>query len=419
MTARNQPGESAGFDPDRRRALAWGTGMALTGSLSAPPAQAAVVTIPATGGVGLTSGADRMISYRFQQRMWQTPDGGTHLIINRGPLSPDASLVLYSSFDNGLAWAQALVLPQTNFSSTVDGQLDGNTLRLVYSGSSGQIMYAALTYDPPTRAWSRKRQEAVFSQSGQVASSPAMVVDNGGVGWCCFAVQDSASLKWSLRLWFRVPNDSAWRASELTFGDTQSQSSERAGRPVLLPTGVGLIYTDQKVMAWAQRDDGAPLRSPWTAATVLLNTPPDGDGRGPYGGHFSVVTDPQGNLHLATVDMTRIVYFRFLQSTQQWDAMRALTTPIYAIYVQATFCDGNVVIIGNINEQLQVIQSPDLGTTFSKTHLLTHPKATGAQDFANARMETPTESRSPLPVLQQYTDGAVQRLLYFAVPAVK
>lgn len=418
MTSEMEIGSDSGVDSERRRALVWGTGAVLGGGLFSAPAQAAVTSIPSTS-TALTSGADRMISYRFQQRMWQTPDGGNHLIINRGPLSPDASLVLYTSYDNGLTWSVALTLPQSNFSSTVDGQLAGNTLRLVYSTSGGQIMYAALTYEPATRNWSRKRQEPVFAVSGQVASSPAVVVDNAGNGWSCFAVQDTASLKWSLRLYFRLPNDSGWRDSEQTFGDTESQNSSRAGRPVLLPTGVGLIYTDQMIISWAARNDGAPMRAAWTDNTTLLVTPPDGDGRGPYGGHFSVVADPLGNLHMATVDMTRIVYFRYLQSTRQWDAMKVLTTPIYAIYVQTTYCDGNIVVIGNINETLQVIQSTDLGNTFSKTHLLTHPKATGSQDYANARMESPSESRSPIPVMQQFTDGMVQRLIYFAVPVVK
>jgi hypothetical protein len=373
-------------DESRRRALAVGAGTLLGSSLLSAPAQAAVTNIPAVG-TSLSSGSDRMISYRFQSRMWQTADGGTHLIINRGPLSPDASLVLYSSFDNGRTWLAALALQQTNFGSTVDGYLDGNTLRVVFSNSTGGINYLALTYDPATRVWTRKRIEPVFAVAGLVASSPAFVVDNAGAGWCCYSVQDTATLKWSLRMSFRSPGDNPWRDSEQTFGDTESQNSERAGRPVKLPTGVGLVYTDQKIIAWATRADGAPMRSPWTDTTVLLTTPPEGDGRGPYGGHFSVLTDPLGNLHLVTVDMTRIVYFRFLQSTQQWDPIRALTTPVFAIYVQITYCDGNLVVIGNANEQLQVIQSTDLGNTFAKTHLLTHPKATGSQDFANARME--------------------------------
>lgn len=418
MHTENTIDSREGVDGARRRALALGAGTLLGAGLLPTPASAAVTSIPAVG-TSLSSGSDRMISYRFQSRMWQTADGGTHLMINRGPLSPDASLVLYSSFDNGRTWAAALALQQTNFGSTLDGHLDGNTLRIVFSTSTGQVNYIALTYDPATRVWTRKRVEPVFAVAGLVASSPAFVIDNAGAGWCCYAVQDTVSLKWSLRMSYRVPGDTGWRDSEQTFGDTESQNSERAGRPVKLPTGVGLVYTDQKIIAWATRVDGAPMRSAWTDNTLLLQTPPDGDGRGPYGGHFSVVTDPLGNLHLATVDMTRIVYFRFLQSTQQWDPVRALTTPVFAIYVQATISDGNLVIIGNANEQLQVIQSTDFGNTFAKTHLLTHPKPTGSQDFANARMESPSESRSPIPVLQQYTDGVVQRLMYFAVPVVR
>lgn len=44
---------------------------------------AAQVEIPA-GLTDLSSTSERVISYRLQEHMWQTPDGASHAMINRG-----------------------------------------------------------------------------------------------------------------------------------------------------------------------------------------------------------------------------------------------------------------------------------------------------------------------------------------------
>ncbi|RAM52645.1 MAG: hypothetical protein C6Y22_04835 [Hapalosiphonaceae cyanobacterium JJU2] len=41
----------------------------------------------------LQSSSERMISYRHQERMWLTEDGGMHLIINEGNNSTNRSVV--------------------------------------------------------------------------------------------------------------------------------------------------------------------------------------------------------------------------------------------------------------------------------------------------------------------------------------
>jgi hypothetical protein len=50
--------------------------------------------------------------------------------------------------------------------------------------------------------------------------------------------------------------------------------------------------------------------------------------------------------------------------------------------------------------------------------MLTHPPATSTISYNRPRVEAPARSVSPIPVLQQYVDGAEQRVLYFGVPVV-
>ena len=77
-----------------------------------------------------------------------------------------------------------------------------------------------------------------------------------------------------------------------------------------------------------------------------------------------------------------------------------------------------MVLVGNSYTNLSVYQSTDGGATFTRTQALTHPAPTGAIDYSRPRMETPATSTSPIPVLQQYLDGKIQRAMFFAVPTV-
>lgn len=52
----------------------------------------------------LSGDSELMISYRHQERMWQTADGGLHLVVNRGTSPGNPALVLNSSFDGGVTW---------------------------------------------------------------------------------------------------------------------------------------------------------------------------------------------------------------------------------------------------------------------------------------------------------------------------
>ena len=53
---------------------------------------------------------------------------------------------------------------------------------------------------------------------------------------------------------------------------------------------------------------------------------------------------------------------------------------------------------------------------FLVRYQLTHPPADSGVTYNYPRLESPTNSLSPVTVLQQYDDNGVQRLLFFAVP---
>ena len=402
----------------RRRVLGLGGSVAAIVAFGHSPARAAVSTINATT-TALTSSADRMISYRFQERMWQTPDGGTHLIVNRGSLSPAGGLVMCSSFDNGRTWLRALILSNSDFTSTCDGQMVGNDLNLVYSTTDLKILQTLLRYDPVARTWRRISSALVFGLAGTTALSPAVATDSLGAMWCSYVTQNDSTLQTVIRLSCRSRPGVAWSNTGQTFGASDTLGIERAGRPVRIAGGVGMIYTWHDDIVWATRADGAAINGAWTSTLLWRSDPPGSGGRGDWGGHYSMVTDLTGNIHLVTVDMGRVVYFRYLASPGMWEPMRALTGDIAAHYTQVTLCEGSLVVVANNQSQSQAWQSDNLGATFRLTANLRHAAATATITYDAPRQESPGVSRSPVPVLQLYSEGTTRRLMYFAVPLAR
>lgn len=69
----------------------------------------------------LSGDNERIISYRHQQHLSQTSDGGFHLLLNRGSLAPASGLTLYSSYDGGQTWSFAQAFGNTGDKSMGDG----------------------------------------------------------------------------------------------------------------------------------------------------------------------------------------------------------------------------------------------------------------------------------------------------------
>lgn len=386
--------------------------VAVSLTLAACLVSAQVQQIPANFTT-LTSTADRMISYRSQNHMWQTADGATHVVINRGPGLSGQSLTLFSTFDGGSTWVNSGVnLPKSNGSSTSDGYLVDNRLFVTYDVGTGIIRAAELQYDAVTTTWTLQKVETVFSSGTNLALTPAVAPDALGRRWLTFTHQDTVTLNFSIKMMVKASADAAWADTGLIFGTVDNVSNERSGRPVTTRRGVGVVYTVKADTFWAERNNKWALNANWNKLPVYKKQTPSND---PYGTHFSVIVDASSNVHLASVDGGKVVYSRWLIAQNTWTT-RVLTDDIKANYLQATIVDGKLVIVTNSYTNLSVYQSSDNGASFTRTHALTHPPPVGLINYDRPRLETPGISTSPVPVLQQYVDGKVQRAMFFAVP---
>jgi hypothetical protein len=387
-------------------------GMALAlGLASAAFGQSDPQEIPSTPS-NLTSTAERMISYRHQNHMWQTSDGVTHTLVNVGVQPSGASLRLHTSVDNGLTWSGGPELPLTDDTSTSDGFLVNNSLFVSYSTAAGGVAFSQLNYEPDTRTWVLGATEVAFQSPDIRAINPTVARDALGRHWVAFTSQDSDGY-FKIKLVRRGTGTQGWVDSGYGFGGSDNLSIERSARVVTIAGGMGMIYTVHQDVFWATRQDAWPASQNWKRQQVYVDKAYDND---PFGSHFSVTVDDQNNVHIAMVDGGKIVYQRLSSASQTW-SRQVLTKAIRAAYVQILAAGNTLMLVGNDRSVLSVFQSTDGGTTWAKTHVLTHPVSSGTIDYSNPRVELPGNNAvSPVPVLQQYSDGSTQRTLSFQVP---
>lgn len=389
--------------------------LALSLALGAGAAAAQVEQLPSSP-TSLRSIADRMISYRSQHHMWQTADGATHAIVNRGPRRDRRSLALYSTHDGGATWTlTAVTLPGSNGSSTSDGYLDGDRLHLTWDAGASAVRYAEAVYDPVGRSWTLQPEAVVVDDPNAAALVPAMAADAQGRQWLAYTRKDKASGDFAIRMMRRDAAGTGWVDTGFTFGPVDNVSNERSGRPLRTSRGIGMVYTVKSEVFWAERADHWALEQPWARAPIFTKANPTND---PYGTHFSIVADEAFNMHMASTDGGRLVYSRYLAADRRWET-RVLTEDIKASYVQATMAQGNVVLVSNAYTNLSVFQSADGGASFVRTHALVHPAPVEGESYDRPRMETPAVvADGPVPVLQQYVRNRLQRAIFFAVPVV-
>jgi len=386
------------------------------GTLAAP-AQAQPVQI-ASQPTNLNSTADRMLSYRHQFHMWQTADGATHVIMNRGVTLGGTALALQSSFD-GVTWTPGVLLQNTDLTTTSDGYMVGTDLWLSYSNSGGTLFLSKMHYDPASAAWGLVSTETVFSSASTIASIPSMALDANGTLWLAFTAQDKASGNFSIKL-LRKPAGGSWIDTGMTFGPVDNSAGsgkpERSARLLAIKGLVGMVFTAHQNVFWASRMNTWDVNAPWTTSQIYTDQATDTD---PWGSHYSTAVDTLGNVHLAMVDGGRVVYGRFIYAKQGWVTPRAMTNDINATYEQVSIANGAVVVISNAQSVLRVFQSNDGGTTFTNPYLLVHPSPSGTTSYDRPRIEAPTYPSGPIPVLQQFTDGMQQQFqhaMYFSVP---
>lgn len=381
--------------------------------LAAWACQAAPALLPATPTV-IEGSAERMISYRHQDHMWQTSDGATHAIVNVGNQPSGASLRMYSSPDSGSTWEPGLALAQSSQTSTADGFIADDRLFVSYQSSSGTVEFVRLDYDATTRTWAQTAAEQVFASADVVAFNPSVARDAQGRFWLAFTSLERASGNYGIRLMRRSSAAEGWVDTGLTFGAIDNLSIERSARPIATRYGVGMVYTVHEDTYWAWRRNDLPVGAAWAEQLVYTRQSPETD---PFASHFSVVGDAQDNLHMALVDNGSLLYFRQPAGSGQWNFITA-TAPANTVYAQILVADASLVMIANHNTLLRVFQSPDSGNSWANTHLLTHPLPSTGISYARPRVEAPARTQGPIPVLQQYVDNGVQRAMSFQVPAL-
>lgn len=379
-----------------------------------PALAAKAPTVLPSLDTSISGTADRLISYRHQNHMWQTADGATHVLVNTGTQPDRRSLQLYSSPDNGVTWTANLGLGGSGFDATSDGILIGNDLYVTYSTISDGVGFAVLHYDADTRTWTRTLVETAYLSTNVIAQTPALARDTAGRTWIAFTAQDRTTLEYSIRMLRKSSDASAWVDTGFVFGTPDNVSNERSARPVAVNDGVTMVFMEHQYVYWATRQDAWDENQAWTVRPLYTSVGGDID---PYGSHYNIAKDAAGNLHMASVDGGRLMYFRLLKGQTTW-TWRYITDAIKATYVQTVVIGPTLMMMTNWNTQVRVFQSTDGGASWQRTNTLTHPLATAGVSYDNPRMEAPSESLSPVPVLQQYVDGALQRAMQFQVPAL-
>jgi hypothetical protein len=362
----------------------------------------------------LQSNEDRMISYRHQERMWQTTDGALHLVINRGTLN-GGGLALFSSFDGGRQWVLALPFASTGRESTVDGELNGTLLSLMIGEAAGTIRRQVLQYDTTTRTWVSQSSEPAVVSAELYAINPAGITDRQGIVWCAFLARDRASGNHSLRL-ARRSLDGTWALTGDVLGGSD-QSQARSARPILTPEGVGIAFRVRNAFWWASRIDGAELSAAWDQLLVNVDTP-QRDLNDPFASHFGAVADDQQAIHLVLVDERDVLYFRRDPVLGAWSAPRAIDGPRRSTYVQIGWNGAKIVVAipANVGSGV-VLTSADGGSSFVEEHSLVVPTPTAGVTYEFSRPEMPSRWFGPLPILQQYAQRRQQRLMVYEILA--
>jgi hypothetical protein len=226
-----------------------------------------------TGGItNLQSSSQRMISYRHQERMWFTEDGGMHLIINEGNNSTNSSLVLYSSFDYGATWKAMSTISETNEESTPDGFLYNSNLFLTYSSSTGKIYFSILRYDVTNKTWQPIRTNIVYEDANYIASNATIAVDKNNRFWIAFIRQNVTTNEFEIKTSHSTTNGASWEDTGLTLG-TVSSSRAKSAKLVRLSDRMGVVYTNEDTINWAYRMNDWSLTTPWSEQLLFQHQP--------------------------------------------------------------------------------------------------------------------------------------------------
>jgi len=393
-------------------------------------ASAALDSVLNSTPTDLVSATDRMTTHRHQRHLWADVGGTLHGLFNYGSREDYSGLTLCTSTDDGLTWQEYLTLPHTASSSSSDTLLVGDTLWVACSTTTDTIALHRLqrTDSPTDPQWQAQPSQLVIADPQAKCSVPTLTLDPQQRLWCAYVHYDNERHEGSLKLVVSADEGQHWQPVPTALG-TVNNATAKSGLLLNLPDRVMVIYTDQRVGADLQvvRTRNAayrlhtwPVDQPWVCTEIYEHANVDSLIEGQYGSHFSALVDDRGNVHFATQDSGRLMYFRLAAGSDTWADPLVLTEDVKVAYLKLAFSSvqQRVLIVANLRSFVRLYESDDYGTSFTATALMLHPTASEEEgnNFARPQVEVPAEVDNILPVLQQYqrTDG-LWGVLQFAV----
>ncbi|MES9991882.1 MAG: hypothetical protein ABW098_08005 [Candidatus Thiodiazotropha sp.] len=375
------------------------------------------------GFTNITGSAERMISYRHQERFIITNDGSRHLLVNLGNRDSESkgALALMQKIPGNTNWDEVIDFECTNETSTADMFLENDQLHIVYTCEK-QVWYASLNYDSVNTLWWDLKKRRIFRSFKQTPSAPTIAMGNNQT---LHVVCTLTSLNKFVQLTGFSSSDPLLNWDTTSSWGTTNKRRAKAGRLLSLDSNVGLIYTDVSADSNANynstlnftrmSDDGS-----WSSPVILETTA--ASFHDPYGSHYSTSVDDQGNIHLIWPVEKRLKYYRYNHSSADWSSTFILEFPHNSVYGQvALHADGRIFLVYNIAKQMHVVESSDHGLNFMHTDFLVHSNENPLYDWAQPRVETPALFHDTLEVLQQLsrlpteTEEALELLYLFTL----
>jgi hypothetical protein len=197
---------------------------------------------------------------------------------------------------------------------------------------------------------------------------------------------------------------------------SSSGNGAMSGDVVATKSGIGLVYSDGRSIKWLEYSYRDGLKPAFDSEVLIERGSEQGD---PNGTHFSLVTDPKGNIHLATNNGEgRVVYLRYDEKSDVWSKPEVIANYQSGDYMQISLAgDGRLYLAYNARVGLETIaevsSSVDGGMSWGLEARL---DSSEFGESGNVRIETPSYILDVLPVFQQFQFSRDnQGLIYYEV----
>ncbi|HEX2255714.1 MAG TPA: sialidase family protein [Afifellaceae bacterium] len=349
----------------------------------------------------IASTVDGMISVRMQNHFVVTPDGAYHVIVNSGR----GSLQIHTSSDGGSSWSAGMPIRDVSAVSHADiALLPSGELLLTYNNAAREIVASTYSYDPGAKAWAFLSTSIIDATSSSTA--PTIAHGPGGTFYVAYT-EEGRGGGLVLQVLSSDDGGATWASEKFdAFPDGVSRGSARV---VTTADGVGVLYTADETLRWAEQNSAGK----WESDLLLTYL---GRQASSGGNHFSAVVSGD-DIYVFTNDGDRHpVLLAYDSASGSWSEPLVFTEYSGAAYTEISLSDdGSIYLMFDDEEAsvLQVLESSDGGSTFARMAEL----SIGAAAGGNPRMEAPAYFEGSLPVLQQVSnsDDSKQRLVFFEV----